>query len=192
MATRFAGTVRNAVWPAAIALMLAGTVPDAAAAPPAALYGKSIVVSWIESSQQRNVGESNWRSVSRSVTLSVYVSTAGRVFSRQTNAVARVGSGSTDQVAGQPGGSGPQRIPVFSGHDMTLYGVQQGGARRIAVSFDAGFTGCTATALFAKEVGRSSFRRISPINGRTLEIATVSPGPATCTIRSGNVFAGGE
>lgn len=178
-------TRTTGIWlmPVALIVVVAGSADGAAA--PAALYGKSIIVSWGEGSLQRNVGEPNWRSVSRGVTMSIYISTAGHVFSRQTNNT-RAGTGSTEQVAGQGG----KRVPVFSGHEMTMFGPVHGGVRRVSVSFDAGFTSCTATAGFAKEVGRSSFNAVSPIDGRALEIMSVSPGPATCSIRNGNVFAG--
>ena len=72
------------------------------AAPPSQLMGKSVVVSWTETRSQRNVGELEWRNVSASHTLSVYVSTAGQAFTRQVNST-RSGSGTLDQVSGQAG-----------------------------------------------------------------------------------------
>ncbi len=171
-------------------LFFAVAASSGAVAAPAALYGKSVVVSWSETSQQRYVGEANFRSVLRSVSTSIYISSIGRVFSRQTNAT-RTGSGSTEQVAGLGGNGGRQsRVPAFSGQAMTMFGPVQGGVRRVSVTFDAGFGSCTADVGFAKEVGRASFNSISPITNRPLEIVSVTPGAASCSVRDGNVFAG--
>jgi hypothetical protein len=178
----------NSVWLAPCLLGFAVLGSLEAAAAPAALYGKSVTVGWSETSEQRYVGELNFRLVPRSVHMSVYVSSAGRVFSRQTNSTS-AGSGSTEQVAGQSGGERAARVPVFGGHDMTLFGPMPGGVRRVSVSFDQGFTSCTATAGLAIEPGKIAHGR-SPVNGRPLEIAKVTAGPASCSVRDGNVFAG--
>lgn len=62
--------------------------------------GKSVVVNWSETRSQRNVGETEWRSVNASHSLSVYISTAGRAFTRQVNTTKK-GSGTLDRVAGE-------------------------------------------------------------------------------------------
>src|SRR5882757_330161 len=92
-------------YPIALIVMLLATQAHAADAP-AALKGKSVVVAWTETRQQRHVGEPNFRSVDASHNLSIYISTAGRVFSRQTNST-RAGSGATEQVSGESGGAYP-------------------------------------------------------------------------------------
>jgi hypothetical protein len=73
----------------------------ASTSPPAALLGKSILLTWNETRQQRMVGEQSFRTVSASHNLSMYVSVAGRVFVRQTIRTG-AGSGSGDQVSGSP------------------------------------------------------------------------------------------
>jgi hypothetical protein len=181
------------VWlvPPLLSLAFAGSLDVAAA--PAALYGKSVVISWSETSQQRYVGEENFRTVQRSVQMSIYVSTQGRVFSRQTNTVGRAGTGSTEQVSGQRGGEhapGAPRVSGFNGHEMALMGPLPGGIRHVLVSFDEGFTSCTATAGLAVESGKATTNGKSPINGRPLQITKVTAGSASCSIRDGNVFGG--
>jgi hypothetical protein len=176
--------------PSLLSLAFAGSL-DAAAAP-TALYGKSVVVSWSETSQQRYVGETNFRSVQRSMQLNVYISSKGRVFSRTIHSTS-LGTGSTEQVSGQAGGEHAPSVPRisgFSGHEMALLTPLPGGIRHISVNFDDGFTSCTATAGFAVEAGKAIATGKSPINGQALEIAKMSAGPASCSIRDGNVFGG--
>jgi hypothetical protein len=156
------------------------------AAPPPQLMGKSVVVSWTETRSQRNVGESEWRSVNASHTLSVYVSTAGRAFTRQVNST-RSGTGKLDQVSGQGGNAQTS----FDGQSMTFVRENRGGARRILVRFDAGFSGCTATAGTGFESGKTSIS-MSPITKRQVEIRSVTVGSVSCAVQAGNVLGGGS
>ena len=66
------------------AAALAVATPAYAEQAPAALRGNSVVVAWQEVRLQRNVGELDFRSVQASHSLSLYVSSVGRVFSRMT------------------------------------------------------------------------------------------------------------
>jgi hypothetical protein len=158
------------------------------AAPPEQLKGKSVVVSWTETRQQRNVGEPNFRSVNASHSLSIYVSASGRVFSRQVNRT-RAGEGGTEQVAGEGGGAYPTRTPMFSGQTMTVIGEAKGGARRTVITFDAAFASCTATTATAFEAGKSSIS-LSPITKKQVEIQSVTANGASCSLQTGNVFGG--
>lgn len=165
---------------------------DASAAPPAQLKGKSVVINWSETRQQRDEKpDGSWtafRSVSATHTLSVYISTAGRVFSRQVNRTS-LGSGTTEQLAGERGGSFPVRTPSFSGQTMTIIGETRGGARRTVVDFDAGFTSCTARTATAFQEGQSSVS-LSPITKRKVEIKSSSASSASCALQNGNVMGG--
>jgi hypothetical protein len=156
---------------------------SAAVAAPAGLLGKSVVVSWSEARVQRFVGEANWRSVNASHELSVYVSSAGRVFSK-FSATTRRGTGANEQVSGEGG----NRVPSFSGNSMTIVAAQQGMARRVAVEFDGGFSSCTASVIRGKESGAGSGFAKSVIIGQRIEIQSVSTGSASCSVRAGNVF----
>jgi hypothetical protein len=159
----------------------------AAAAPPAGLKGKSVVVSWTEARVQREVGESAFRNVTAGHDLRVYVSGAGRVFSRLTNST-RLGSGKTEQVAGAGGAT---RVPTFSGQSMTLFQpFEAGGMRRIDVEFDPAFGGCRAKVVSARQQGAGTMIAYSPITKRRVEFQSVRPGSASCTLQSGNVFGG--
>ena len=166
----------------ALAVVLAGSTAVMAA--PAQLFGKSIIVKWTENRIQRNVGESEFRSVNASHELSVYVSSTGRVFNKLQNTTRR-GSGSNEQVAGQ---GDSNRIASFSGRTMTFVQPQQGMARRIAAEFDEGFTSCTATVIRGKESGAGSGFSKSLITGLRIETKSVTTSGVSCSVRAGNVF----
>ena len=156
-----------------------------ATAAPAGLMGKSVIVSWSETRQQRPVGEVNWRSVNASHTLSVYVSSAGRVFSK-FSATTRRGTGSNEQVSGEGG----NRVPSFSGNSMTIMAMQQGMARSISVEFGGDFSSCTASVIRGKESGAATGFAKSVITGQRIEIQSVTTGSASCSVKTGNVFGG--
>jgi hypothetical protein len=163
-----------------------------AAGAPDQLKGKSIVVSWSETRIQREEMDQGWNgfhTVDAKHTLSIYVSTAGRVFSRQTNAT-RAGSGNIDQVAGEGGSGGyATRAPSFSGQTLTVIGENKGGARRAVIDFDASFASCTAKASTGFEAGKSSIS-LSPITHKHVEIKSVNTGAASCSVQGGNVLGG--
>ena len=174
---------------AAFRAMLCATalasMAGAAAAAPAGLIGKSVVMSWTETRVQRPAGEVNWRSVNVSHTLSVYISSAGRVFSK-FSATTRRGTGDNEQVSGQGG----NRVPSFSGNTMTIVAAQQGIARHIAAEFSGDFSTCTASVIRGKESGAASGFAKSVITGQRIEIQSVTTSGASCSVRAGNVFGG--
>jgi hypothetical protein len=108
-------------------LVLLATQAHAGA--PEALKGKSIVLTWSETRQQRHVGEPHFYSVNARVNLSLYVSTAGRVFVRRTNTTGS-GSGSFE---GLPAESGGRSNASFVGQTLMLIGTTAGGAHRTLV-----------------------------------------------------------
>jgi hypothetical protein len=120
--------------------------------------------------------------------LMIYVSTAGRVFSRQINTVGGR-SGTMDQVAGEGSGPYPVRIPSFNGQTMTVIGVGQGGASRTQITFDSSFTSCTAKTMVGFEAGKTNIT-LSPITQRKVETRSVQIGAVSCSMQSGNVLDG--
>lgn len=159
-----------------------------AIAAPSQIYGKSVVVSWNEDRQQRVNGEEIVRNVSRSAQFSVYVSSAGKVFSRMGYAFSgnRGGlkTGKKDAVSGES-----SRNVSFTGNSMTMVGGHgSGGARSIHVTFDGGFQGCSAQVVSGKESGASSIRAKSMVTGEAIEILSIKTGAASCSVKDGNVF----
>jgi hypothetical protein len=171
---------------AVLCLVLAQAAPAMADDAPKELYGKSIVVGWAEERIQRHVGEPSFYQVKAAHSLSVYVSTTGRVFNRITNTT-QAGSASNDQVAGSEGAG---RVPSFSGRSMGMpLPYRSGGKRQVDIEFDAAFAGCTAKISFVKQPATQTMA-FSGISKKWVEFQSVTPGQANCAVQNGNVFGG--
>jgi len=155
------------------------------AAPPNELYGKSVSIAWTETREQRPVGEENWRQVGGNQTFNLYVSEAGRVF----NKVSYATRGGSAEREGEIAGSGKRSINFNGRSLLALMPWGSGGATRITADFDAGFGSCSAQVTRAKESAGATTRVYSGIIKRVNEIRSVQVGGASCSIRSGNVFA---
>ncbi len=168
------------------AMLASAVLSTAAEAAPAQLRGKSVIVSWTENRVQRNAGEGDFRSVTISHEFHLYVSTAGRIFSRLINTNARRQSGNQDRVGG-----GPNLVPSFQGQTMTIAmtGTTRG-ARLISVDFGSSFDGCSANVMRGKETGAATMTVKSQITGKVVEIKSVSVSSASCSMRPGNIFGG--
>jgi hypothetical protein len=161
---------------------------EPANAAPSQLYSKSVVVSWTENRVQRPVGTATWASVSRSVSESIYISSAGRPFSRITFSGGR-GSGDQDQV-GVSGRNptGGAKVVQFQGRSLVTVLIYNGGARQIRIDFDPNFSSCSASVILGKSSGAGTFTLRSTVSGQMMEIQSQSTSGATCSIREGNVF----
>lgn len=161
-----------------------------AVAAPAQLYGKSVVVTWTEERNQRVKGEEHVRNVGRNGQFSVYLSAAGRPFSRMSYSFARARggaiTGAKDAVGGES--SGGNRSVAFQGNTLSVGMSMSGGARRILVNFENGFQSCSAQVLTGKAEGADRIRAKSMIGGHDVEMLSVKTGPASCRVQEGNVF----
>ncbi len=154
------------------------------AAPPKELYGKSVIVSWMEAREQRPEGEQAWRSVQGRETLNLYVSEAGRVFN---NITATTSGGSADNI-GEIAGQGGHRGITFTGRSLLFLSPHgKGGATRINADFDSSYSSCTAEVVKAKELEGTIIKSYSGIIKRKIEIKSIKVSGAACSIRSGNV-----
>jgi len=168
-------------------VMLLTTQAHAAGAPEA-LKGKSVILTWTETRQQRVVGQLNFYSVNGSDSTSIYVSTAGRIFSRRTNST-RAGSGTVERAPGEGSGAYPKGTVLFGGQTMTLIGETKGGAYRTVIEFDANFVSCTARRAIAFQSGKTSIA-LSPIIHKYVEVKSVTVSGMSCSVKTGNVLAG--
>jgi hypothetical protein len=173
--------------PISLLVMLLATQAYAAGAPEA-LKGKSVILTWTETRQQRHVGEPNFYSVNGSVSLSVYVSTAGRLFSRRTMST-RAGSGAIELAPREGGGAYPTRTALFGAQTMTLIGETKGGAYRTLIEFDASFASCSARVALGFQSGKTSIS-FSPITKKYVEVKSVTVNGISCSVKTGNVLAG--
>lgn len=169
-------------------LMISLTTQAHAAGLPEGLRGKSIVLAWTESRQQRVVGQPNFYTINGGVNLSLYVSTAGRIFSRRTVST-RAGSGSIERAPSEGGGGLPARGALFRDQTLTLITEAKGGAYRTTIEFDASFASCRAGVTLAFQSGKTSIA-LSPIIHKYVEVKSMTPSGISCSVRAGNVLAG--
>ncbi len=171
-----------------IAFAIVASSPAEAA--PQSLYGKSIAVTWQEERQQRVADEAQLRSVAAAGELDVYVSDAGRPFSRLRMSVVnrrgKLKSGNRDAV----GGEDASRNISFSGSTMTASMKRgAGGALLVSVTFDNGFQSCSAHAINGKASGVQVARGTSMISGKSVEFYSIKTSGESCRIQTGNIFA---
>jgi hypothetical protein len=170
------------------------TPPASSGAPAKELYGKSIVVSWFES---RILDEGRGGLQSRTIT--IYVSTLGRTFTKLLvvlgNPRGGLESGGHHRNASTEHGPGERQArgavvssTKFAGHSLIMTSQFESGARRIVVDFDGGLTSCQAKVDYSKERGRSTLRQVSLFSGQTVEVRAIEVSGVRCTLREGNVF----
>ena len=160
----------------------------AAAAPGSDLVGKSVVVRWTENRQQRINSGADLRAVTVGFELQIYVSGAGRPFSRLTVS-SRGGSPGNEQVGtqGESLGGGVRSISA-NGNSITLQANYGNYARNLRIEAASGGSGCSAQMSVGRESG--STPKAFKSGGRTIEIHSVSVSGVSCSIHQGNVFGG--
>jgi hypothetical protein len=172
-----------------LGVLAAAVLSTSATAAPSGLYGKSVTVSWTESRSQRDVGEQAFKPVSIPFTLIVYVSSEGRPFHRITSTSPRGATGSKERVSGSGASSQGAFSLQFQGNTLVSSRSNGGYGLHIQVSFDSGFTSCTAQVVAARQTGAKSVMLRSIASGMTVEVESLSAGSASCSISQGNAFA---
>jgi len=159
-------------------LLLGVTSAEAA---PTQLYNKTVVVTWSETIVEKSE-DGRVLNTPASRERFAYISSAGRVFVRATNRLPG-GQGKYEIAPGQSSSS-----LAFQGNNaMVGTSVFSGFARRLTVTFDASFSGCSASVVYGKSGGPTKWK--SPDGSRTFEMLSVSVGTISCSIRDGNALA---
>jgi hypothetical protein len=173
------------------ALLIFVIWPAMAGAAPQGLYGKSITISWNETRSQRDGQSGPFRPVSIPFILTYYISSQGRVFMRSTaKGGSGAGFGSVDAVAGNaPKGYVDARNMTFKPNGMVTNAAFGGAGRHMDVTFDGGFSSCSAHVVTAMQSGGKTAVVRSIATGSNVEFESVSAGPASCSIATGNAFA---
>jgi hypothetical protein len=167
----------------------------AEAAPlPAPLLGKSVTVSWTANEQRKFEGTGEITFPAFSDSLSIYISTAGRAFSREVF-VRTDGSGGqrgsqsvSDQAPDDSRSStGDQRIVHFEHGALLVDNRLVAGTRRISITFGAGYGSCNARLTYDRPGDGGPIRR-KLLNGRRYELVSIQTSVPSCSIMSGNVL----
>jgi hypothetical protein len=198
-------TVSKAAFALVLSAALAGPGIAHAATFPSPLLGKSVTVNWTENRQQKleDSGQTVFRSVS--ISLQVYISSAGRAFTKQSVSSAGGGAshrggpgmgrgfGSSFQEDQAPGDATSSlgrsnEVVHMEGGALAVDRQMRAGARRIVVTFDGGYTSCNARVILGREGGTGALRGRNPVNGMRFEIVSVNIATPSCSVASGNVF----
>ena len=114
---------------------------------------------------------------------SIYVSSAGRGFSR----LQWQGPGGAGTSRSAPGENDLAKRLSFSGNTMVLLEIPNGGvARRQSVTFDPTFSGCSASVQVGKSGASPHWTGLDDAEHELIEVKVQS---TTCAIRDGNAFA---
>jgi hypothetical protein len=171
-----------------VAAAVLAVSPVHAAGAPQQLLNKTVTMSWTTSStvtpadgQARNVTNANTRTV--------YISGAGRSFLRMQLTSTRVSRGNRDSRSGDRGPDDTARGSVRF-EPGKLIGVETftNGARQFIATFDSSYSSCTLSVVDAK-AGNAAIMRRGP-DGAMYKVENVTTGAQSCSIQSGNAFAG--
>lgn len=167
-----------------------GTRADAASGAPAALYGKSITLSWQTSRVRKDRTTGEVQNRAGLATLRVYISSKGRIFSEKMGmgmGMRGRGRGHQAQMSQEVSDEGGNREVTewrTEGRSLVAYKTFKSGARRLVVDFDNEYKSCSLKVQFAREGGAHN---IIQGHGRW-EILSIDVSSPTCRIQEGNTF----
>lgn len=150
---------------------------------PAQLHNKTVRMS--ASATVNAVAPDGTRTnVPRTVTRTIYISSKGRIFSREDRRAGR-NADTVDRAPGESGGSGGFR---FNGNRLIGVVLAESGARQVTITFDPSFGSCTASIAFGREGGKPY--KVKGLDGKIYTATGVPTASApTCSIQAGNPFA---
>lgn len=183
------------------ALTLLSAAAHAESAPPKELYGKSIIITWTEHRNQRQLDQADFRDVDVSFSRKIYISTKGQWFDRFASTFGGRGAGlrrlrqitheAAREAIGTSGSTfaGGLRQAQFIGKTITLTGTSAGGlARRFVIEFNESFSACETHIIFAKQAGSEVVVGQSLRTGEPIQIRSAAVTSVSCSVRDGNVF----
>jgi hypothetical protein len=165
--------------PVTLCLLALGS--GAATAAPPQLLDKAVTVSFTISVDARAEDGSGTAARPRHVERVIYVSTKGRLFTRVSR---QVGQRNETRERGPETTAGAFR---FQGNTLVGVLAMPSGASQLTVTFDPGFSGCSASVVMGRDSGKAI--RFKGLDGRMYTVAgkpTISS--PSCSMRSGNPF----
>jgi hypothetical protein len=171
----------------ALACLVEG-IPGAAvaAAAPAQLLNKTIVISWGRNVTEKR-GDGTIINIHRDDTRQIYVSTVGRLFIRATGQTRRLQRTRDVEPDANTTPEG-RRDMRFEGNRLVLTRAHYSGASQLTIDFGPGFTTCTMKVISGKEGGAPIVWR--GLDGTPYEVISNTVTSSSCEIRDGNLFAG--
>jgi hypothetical protein len=164
-------------------LMASFSAPAGAAGVPAQAMDKTITISFAASGNAKSA-DGRVKGFSTQVSRIIYVSSAGRLFMRHRASAGSHSRGGDFDPNDARTGKGSFN---FQGNKLVGIIPYDAGARQISVTFDPGFSSCTASVIEGHSSG-GTIRRKGP-DGVMYEISGGTTSSPSCSIRSGNAFA---
>lgn len=168
----------------AAAALLALTAQPALAAggAPQQLLNKTVTMSWTTSGTA-TAADGQSKNFTNVNTRTVYISSAGRPFLRMQL------SGGHNSRSGERGPEDTARGSVhFEGGKLVGVESFMSGARQFIATFDGSYSSCTVSVVDAR-AGNAAIMRRGP-DGAMYKVENVSTGAPSCSVQSGNAFAG--
>jgi len=177
--------IRRAATLALFGAHLAIQASPALADAPRQLFNKTIVINWTVDQVARTVdGQSRNRAIA--VNQTIFVSSAGRLFTRSSRASGPA-SKQSEMAPGATANQGGEATGIrFQGNQLVGSVAFERGARQFIANFDASFSSCTVAVTFGRDAG--GLKRVS-IKGEMLIIESLKATGESCSIRDGNPFA---
>jgi hypothetical protein len=119
----------------------------------------------------------------------VYVSSAGRLFTRGSRANQKLGvkkGGDFAPDGAKVNAAGEARAMRFAGNTLVGNIAYAQGAGQVTVSFDPSFSSCSLNILYGREGG--GIRRRG-LDGQMYQIQSMTTTSQSCSVRAGNAFA---
>jgi hypothetical protein len=180
------GSLMNRSAAVAVVLLIATTAHAADA--PKALYGKSILLSWVEERQQSSEAEPQPRWLRVPLTLTIYVSTAGRIFTRVSASSPRRTGKAEAMGADAKTKSGGVRVARFNGRSLSVTSELIGGARNVTVDFDDAYRACSVSVILGKSAGASKLTMPNLALGGVVEVHASRISGNSCAVQDGNAL----
>ena len=156
---------------------------------PAALTGKSIVLSWSDMRTLKNQPSGKIITIGQDSAASVYVSTARRVFSSLKRTSYGSGHGPKEKTNNEI--SGAEHLLHWHFEDGSLVADQVflRGARRVSIIFADDFRNCSVRVLHGKETGGEPIVFMGMNGDGPWEVLDIKVTSTSCAVREGNILA---
>lgn len=168
---------------APLALLCLSIATPASAQAPKQLFNKTLTVNMTVTLPGKG-SDGSTANLPRSIHRVVYISSAGRIFSRATRTVGR----NQQQAERGPGDNADGGGLRFAGNKLTGVLKFQSGASLMNIDFDPSFQSCTVNLIVGRDGGKPIVWK--GLNGITYT-STGAPqvGGQSCSIRDGNALA---
>lgn len=150
-----------------------------AASLPSQALGKTVTFSYTASIPTK-LPNGTIKTTSRTETRTIYISSAGRMFMRNSRHNSANASETVEQGPDRTSGT----LRYADGAIVGAVGLVSG-AYQFTIKFDSGFQTCSATMIFGRSAGETA-RKWTSVDGKMLEAAGKGSVSTSCSVAAGN------